>query len=142
MKSHVVLYITNPNNQTAAGKIVATAKELLGPIALELGAVFHASIIPPPTRVVSGTIYQVVLNFIFPSESSYASYMVDARHMQFVRFVLRGWMLLGSKASNPEDEFINHILTASADAPLVEWARNAAISETEVVWAGELVVDS
>lgn len=142
MISHIVLYAVHPENPNAAQQIVDRATELLGPIAVELKAVFHAAVIPPPTRVVSGTIYQVVLNFVFPDTMACDEYMKHPLHMQFVRFVLHGWKLPGSTAADPGEEFIQYLLKAPAGATRIRPVRNLAISKDEVVWSDEMVVDA
>jgi hypothetical protein len=139
--SHIVLYEVNPRNPNAAQTIVEQANRLLQPI-ITGSSMFHAALIPPSERAVGCNKFQVALNFIFESRNAYESYMVHLNHLKFVHFVLRGWMIEGSKAEDPEAEFISHILNASPDAEPVRWARNSTISETEVVWAGEAVHDA
>lgn len=139
--THIVLYDVNPNNPEAAEMIIRTANRLLAPI-LTADSVFHAARIPPSERAVGGGKFQVALTFIFGSRASYDTYMTHPKHLEFVRFVLNGWMIEGSRAEDPGAEFIDHILNAGPDTPPVKWARNPAIPEEEVVWHGEEVYDA
>lgn len=141
MISHVVLYKTNPNNPNAIGQIVWEG-QMLGRLIGRSGTRIHAARIPASERAVGSNDFQVMLNCMFKSRWYYESYMKDPSHLRFVRFVLRGWMIKGSTAEDPEAEFIDHILNAGPNSLPVEWERNHAIPEEEVVWAGEQVYDT
>ena len=143
--SHVVLYRTNPNNPQAAGRIIEEAYRLRETIFSGFSAdtfKLHAARIPPANRAVGDNDFQVMLTCMFKNRWYYEQYMKDSTHLRFVRFVLRGWMIKGSTAKDPQAEFIDYILNAGPDSPPIEWARNPAISENEVVWAGEKVYDA
>ena len=139
--AHIVLYTVNPNNPEAAEMIIRNANTLLAPI-LDGDSVLHVARIPSSERAVGGNKFQVALTFIFGSRALYNAYMKHPKHLEFVRFVLNGWMIEGSQAEDPGSEFIHHILNAGPDAPPVKWARNPAIAEKDVVWHGEEVYDA
>ena len=142
MFSHVVLYKVNPANPAAAEQIVRKASFLLGGIFTPRDWTFQAARISTPTRVVEQDEYQVVLNCIFARRGMYPQYMHHPRHIEFVKFVLRGWMLKGSSAPNPEEDLINHILFSRPVNPPIEWVRNPDTPDSEVVWADERVIDA
>jgi len=137
MQMHVVLYKAYPKNPKAAEMIISKAKELLSKIVL--GSTFNAGWIINTGRAVGNNEYDIMLQLTFVWAADYHTYMSHPQHMDFVRFVLRGYMLKGSQAKDPEAEFIEYILRG--DAPR-EWERNPTIPDSEVVWGGELVFDA
>ena len=137
MHSHVVLYTAYKHNLAAADSIVTEATRLLSNIP---GIVFfHAAKIFQTGRAVSGDAYDVMLNIVFKDTEHYEAYMTYPQHMDFVRFVLKGYMLAGSDSSDPEQEFIDYILRGGESR---KWARNPDTPDKEVVWGGEAVFDA
>jgi hypothetical protein len=137
MQSHVVLYKAYPGNPQAADSIINQAEILLRPIPSVYK--FHAGFTINTGRVVGNNSYDVMLNIHFLFELDYEHYMSHPLHMEFVRFVLRGYMLKDSQAEDPEAEFIEHILCGGAPR---ERVRNPAILDSEVVWGDEIVFDA
>ncbi len=139
MQMHVVLYKTYPANPKAAAMIVDKACELLThPVLPKLHHFFAGEVIDS-SRAVGDNNYNVMLAMGFQFSWDYLHYMEHDQHKKFVRFVLRGWMLEGSQAADPEEEFISHILTGQT---VQKWQRNSAIPDEEVVWGGEVVFDA
>jgi hypothetical protein len=137
MYSHVVLYQVNPLNPYATAKIVEKANLLLKRIpGIQY---FHAGRVIDTSRAVGKNDYAVLLNLIFLNSHRYYAYMQHAQHLEFVRFVLNGYVLVGSRNANPEKEFIEYILKGGEPR---NWVPNPSIAERDVVWVGEAVFDA
>ena len=138
MLTHQVFYRVNPKNPEAAAEIVRQSRLLLANIpevlAFNVGKPVRAH-----RAVMGGIKYDVAMTFNFESPETERQYQNNPRHLEYVKFVLKGWMLEGSKADNPEQEFIDHILGAK-ECEARKWIRNPCIPENEVVWNGEDVV--
>lgn len=137
--SHVVLYKTNPRNSEAVNQIIDNANRYLATIP----GIRFFSVAPRygTGRAVSGYEYDVGMNFVFDSKETMEKYMKHPDHLEFVEFVLNGWMIEGSDRSTVQDrkkEFIDYILNSSEQR---SWARDREVPESEVVWAGEQVFD-
>jgi hypothetical protein len=138
--SHVVLYQTNPNNPRAVEQIVENAYHHLAHIPGILQYTFaprHDS-----GRAVQGYKFDVGLNFIFENRQSAERYMAHPDHLEFVKFVLNGWMIEGSEQPTVADrkqEFMDAVLYAGKGKE--HWCRDSAVPEREVVWADEQVYD-
>jgi hypothetical protein len=136
-QSHVVLYRTDALNPKAADQIITEANRLLKNIPGVCS--FHAAKVLNTGRAVGENYYDVLLNVVFVSMASYMNYMSHPRHLEFVKFVLNGYMLAGSRAADPQEEFINHILRGGEPR---KWARNPVVPNNKVVWYDEIVVDA
>jgi len=137
MRSHCVVYKAYAGNPNAAAKIVEVATRLLSIIP---GIhTFHAAKILNTGRAVGNSEYDVLLNIIFLDSAACEAYMSNMNHRKFVEFVLKGYMLEGSRSANPEQEFIEHILHGGEPQA---WVRNPAVSDDQVVWGGEVVFDA
>jgi len=137
--SHIVLYKTNPKNPEAVNQIIDNAQKYLATIQ----GIRSFSVAPRCNtgRAVSGYEHDVGMNFVFDSKDAMQEYMANPSHLEFVKFVLNGWMLDGSDKSTSNDrkkEFIDHILNSSVQK---DWARDNEVPEKDVVWAGEQVFD-
>ncbi len=132
MHSHVVLYKAYGRNPQATTKIIIEAKRLIGRIpgihALHVGKILKTS------RAVTGSDYDVLMNIVFKTTADYGRYVSHKNHLAFARIVLNGYMLKGTTAENPTEEFITYILHACEPRP---WIRNPAVPDSEVVWGGE-----
>jgi len=136
--THIVLYKANPGNPKAAGQIIAAANRYLKPIAKETHTAFNAGRASENDRAVMGYDFDVGLSFIFDSRDAEKEYQKDPRHMKYVRFVLNGWMLKGSKSNDPQAEFIDYILHAKPGENR-KHVRNPKIPDSQVVWVDEKV---
>ncbi|MEI6843007.1 MAG: Dabb family protein [bacterium] len=134
---HIVFYKAYPGNPQAVDLIINEATKWLKDIPL-LVKDFWVGRVVDFVRVVGNNQYDVALFVSFRSVEDYQAYMRHSRHMSFVAFVLRGWRLKDSKSEDPQKEFMEHIL---ADSEPVEWERNLAIPDNEVVWDDEMVTD-
>jgi hypothetical protein len=91
-------------------------------------------IVPSGRAVAEANDFDLMMVIIFDSEQSCKRYNTEQMHMDFVNFVLRGWMLKGSKALDKQSEFNSHILTGTVKIP---YERNKEIPDHEVVWGGK-----
>lgn len=137
--SHIVLYKTNPKNPEAVNQIIENAQRYLATIP----GIKTFSVAPRYNtgRAVSEYEYGVGMTFVFDSRDSMQKYMAHPNHLDFVKFVLNGWMLEGSDKSTCQgrkEEFIDHILNSSAQKA---WARDSEVPDRDVVWNGEQVFD-
>ncbi len=137
MQVHSVFYRVYPGNPNAADAIIAEAtkwlKEAPGVESFWAGKVINTG------RAVGNAQYDVMLLVIFADADGYQTYMKAEPHMEFVKFVLCGYMLKGSTAKNPAKEFIEYVLRGETPR---EWERDPAVPDTEVVWGGEVVFDA
>lgn len=139
MLTHQVFYKANPNNPKAVSEIIRWSSFFLANIPEVLA--FNVGIPVESHRVVmdGGIQYNVAMTFNFESPETEKQYQADSRHLEYVKIVLKGWILEGSNAENPEQEFIDYILGPKQETPR-GWIRNPAIPENQVLWAGEQVV--
>lgn len=134
---HIVLYKTYKHNPRSAYLIIREANRLLRDIP---GIVsFFAGETVNLGRGVGDGQFDVVLSIVFASGDAYRRYMSHSKHMEFVKFILHGYMIEGSTASDPEAEFIASILRGRTRLSNVV---NPKVPPEEIVWGGELVVDA
>jgi hypothetical protein len=145
--SHVVLYQTNPNNPHAADMIIENAERRLAHIPGISEYCFNKRY--DNGRAVRGFHFDVGLNFIFKAQGDKdavevcTEYMHNPEHLKFVDFVLDGWMLEGTQATDRrsrKQEFIDNVLYAPPEKK-GKWVRDPEAPENEIVWACEQVYD-
>jgi hypothetical protein len=82
MFSHIVIFWTDPQNSTAADKLISAANRLLKSIP---GVTqLHAGKMSPSQRPVVEQTYQVALNLIFTSKQAEQAYQTHPQHVEFV----------------------------------------------------------
>ena len=127
--TQIVTYTPHPNNPLAAYQIITGAERILGLIPNTVLRVGNAV---PSNRAVAVSNGKVVKMTTWPNEACKANYFEHPRLREWCAYVLKGWMLEGSTATDPAGEFIDHILTG-ADRTRA-WVRNLAVPESEVMW--------
>ena len=140
MISHIVLYRAYGRNPQASQKILDEAVRTLRPLIHEIGGQFHASRALPLARSVTPFPFDVGMYCSFPDLSSFHRYMRHEIHQDWCRFVLRGWQIPGSEATDPNLEFIEQVLGTGGGDILATRERDAT-SDDDVVWDGESVFD-
>ena len=139
MLTHQVFYTTNPKNTNAVSEIIRLSKLYLSNIPQVLA--FNVGVPVNSHRAVmeESVQYDVAMTFNFKSPKTERKYQADERHLRYVKTVLKGWMLEGSQAIDPEQEFIDYILGPKQEHAR-NWVRNPDIPEDQVLWAGEQVI--
>ena len=132
--TQVVLYMLNTQNPKAEREFLKKAKELLGNIP---GVQLTIGKARPSDRTVAISNGLHMKMTTFDSKEAMEKYFAHPNLKKWCQFVLRGWMLEGSKAKDPESEFITQILSGAQNH---KWTRNLKIPESEVVWAGEKII--
>jgi len=139
--SHVVFYQTNPNNADAIDQIIDNANRYLANIPgirdFAVARRFDSG------RAVQGYPYDVAMNFMFDSRDAMLEYMKHPDHLEFVVFVLNGWMLADSTKPTVierKEEFMDYVLNARPENKR-PWAVDNEVPDKERVWAGEQVYD-
>lgn len=139
MLTHQVFYTTNPKNPNAVAEIIRLATRYLSTIPQVLAFNVGVPVKSHQAVMEKGVQYDVAMTFNFSTSETEKEYQAHEDHLRYVKQVLRGWMLEGSQASNPEDEFIDYILGPKQEQAR-NWVRNPDIPEDQVLWADEQVV--
>ncbi len=136
MITRLILYKLYPGNPCAYTQMVRKANRLLAHIPFVLDLVLGTPCGDPSRSVVDND-YDLSVELAFTDVRSIKSYAKHELHLQWVKFVLRGYMLKGSYSKDREAEFIDAIMTGNV--PKDQILRNPLVPDSEVVWSGERV---
>ncbi len=133
--ARLVVYTLWGKNPLAAYELVKGAHQILGAIP---GTKVETLGVENSDRAVAGAAGKIIKITRWPSKAELQVYENHPNLRQWCKYVLRGWMLKGSTASDPATEFIDFILSANK-ADHREWARDPNYEDSKVIWGGEEV---
>jgi hypothetical protein len=136
VRARIIFYKLNPRNLQADFRVKIAAKLFLREIPHVLYVYVGSAI--PKYRAVMIDGFDVGVIIVFRRGAILDDYKNHPKHREWIRFILCGWMLEGSTAADPAEEFFEHILSGREERPIV---RNPAVPEDQVFWSGESIVE-